>query len=127
MKRTAPKTIDDYISGFTPEVQEILGKIRQTIRNASPEAQETISYGIPTFTLRDTYLIYFAAYKRHIAIYPIPGGDDKFNEEVSAYRSGKGTLQFPVDKPIPYNLIRKIVRFSLADNLKRAETKKKKS
>lgn len=127
MKRTVPKTIDDYISGFPPEVQEILGKIRQSIRKAAPQAQETISYGIPTFTLRDTYLIYFAAYKKHIAIYPVPGGNDEFKEEVSAYRTGKGTLQFPLDKPIPYNLLRKIVRFSLADNLKRAETKKKES
>lgn len=127
MKRTVPKTIDDYISGFPPEVQEILGKIRQSIRKAAPQAQETISYGIPTFTLRDTYLIYFAAYKKHIAIYPVPGGNGEFKEEVSAYRTGKGTLQFPLDKPIPYNLLRKIVRFSLADNLKRAETKKKES
>jgi uncharacterized protein YdhG (YjbR/CyaY superfamily) len=122
----APTTIDEYISGFPGEVQALLEKIRAIVKKAAPKAQETISYGIPTFTLRDTYLIYFAAYKKHIAIYPVPTGNDEFNEEVSAYRRGKGTLQFPLDKPFPYALLRKIVKHSLQDNLIRAETRKKK-
>ena len=125
MKRAVPGTIDEYINGFPEDVQEILEKIRAIIKKAAPKAQETISYGIPTFTLRDTYLIYFAAYKKHIAIYPVPTGDPEFNEQVSAYRAGKGTLQFPLDKKIPYDLIRKLVKHSLQDNLTRAEGKKK--
>lgn len=126
MKRAAPTTIDEYIFGFPQDVQEILENIRGIIKKAAPKAQETIRYGIPTFTLRDTYLIYFAGYKKHIAIYPVPPGNPKFNEEISAYRSGKGTLQFPLDKSIPYNLIRKLVKHSLQDNLTRAESKRKK-
>ena len=125
MKRAVPGTIDEYINGFPEDVQEILEKIRAIIKKAAPKAQETISYGIPTFTLRDTYLIYFAAYKKHIAIYPVPTGDPEFNEQISAYRAGKGTLQFPLDKKIPYDLIRKLVKHSLQDNLTRAEGKKK--
>ncbi len=126
MKQTAPKTIDEYISSFPQDIQEILEKIRSLVKRAAPQAQETIKYGIPTFMLRDTYLIYFAAYKKHIAIYPIPAGDPRFNEEISAYRSGKGTLQFPLDQSIPYTLIRKLIKFSLQDNLTRAESKRKK-
>ena len=124
---TTPGSIDEYIARFPPEVQEVLEKIRTTIRKAAPEAQETISYDIPTFTLRGIYLIYFAAYKKHISIYPVPTGTAEFNEEVAAYQTGKGTLQFPLDKPIPYGLIRKIVKFSLVGNSKRAKTKKKMS
>ena len=126
MKQTAPKTIDEYISSFPQDIQEILEKIRSLVKRAAPQAQETIKYGIPTFMLRDTYLIYFAAYKKHIAIYPIPPGDPRFKEEISAYRSGKGTLQFPLDQSIPYTLIRKLMKFSLQDNLTRAESKRKK-
>lgn len=126
MNQTALKTIDEYISNFPEDIQEILEKIRSIVKRAAPRAQETIKYGMPTFMLRDTYLIYFAAYKKHIAIYPIPTGDPKFNEEISAYRTGKGTLQFPLDKSIPYTLIRKLVKLSLQDNLTRAESKRKK-
>ena len=126
MKPPTPHTIDEYISGFPQNVQEILKKIRGIIRKSVPEARETIRYGIPTLILNDTYLIYFAAYKKHIAIYPVPTGDADFNEEISAYRTGKGTLQFPLAKDIPYRLIRKLVKHSLQDNLTRAETKRKK-
>jgi uncharacterized protein YdhG (YjbR/CyaY superfamily) len=123
-KQPAPKNIDEYIAGFSTDVQEILQKIRRTIRNEAPDAQETISYGIPTFTLNGKYLIYFAAYKKHIALYPVPLGDAKFNEEVSVYQTGKGTLQFPLDKPIPFDLIGKIVKASLKTNLAREKVKK---
>ena len=126
MKPTVPQNIDEYIDGFPQDVQEILKKIRAIIKKSAPKAQETISYGIPTLTLRDTYLVYYAAYKKHIAIYPVPTGDAEFNEEISAYRKGKGTLQFPLDKDIPYALIRKLVKHSLQNNLTRAEAKRKK-
>ena len=122
-KQTAPKTIDEYIAGFPKDVQEILEKIRVTIRKAAPDAEETISYLIPTFTLKGKYLIYFAAYKKHIGIYPVPTGDAKFNEELSTYQAGKGTLRFPLDKPIPYDLISKIVKVKVKENLAGAEPK----
>lgn len=126
MKQTAPKTIDEYISNFPQDIQEILERIRAIIKKAAPKAQESISYGIPAFRMRETYLIYFAGHKKHIAIYPVPTGNAEFNEEISAYRTGRGTLQFPLDKSIPYSLIRKLVKHSLQDNLMRAEAKLKK-
>jgi uncharacterized protein YdhG (YjbR/CyaY superfamily) len=119
-KQTAPETIDEYIAGFPNDVQEILEKIRMTIRKAAPDAEETISYKIPTFNLKGKYLIYFAAYKKHIGLYPVPAGDAEWKEELSAYKTGKGTLQFPLDKPIPYKLITKIVKFRAKENLARA-------
>lgn len=127
MKTTsAPKNIDEYIAGFPDEVQAILQKIRSTIRKAAPNAEETISYKMPTFNLNGHYLVYFAAYKKHVAIYPVPAGDEKFNQEISAFQSGKGTLQFPLDQPIPYRLISKVVKFSVQDNLAKAAAKRKK-
>lgn len=126
-KKTAPIDIDEYMSGFPKDVQKILQKVRATIRKAAPKAEETISYGIPTFKLNGQYLIYFAAYKKHFAIYPVPGGDAEFKEEIAPYQAGKGTLQFPLDGPIPLTLIRKAVKFSIQDNLARAEAKGKKS
>jgi uncharacterized protein YdhG (YjbR/CyaY superfamily) len=119
---TGPDSVDDYISGFPVEVQEILLKIRLTIRAAVPEAEETISYQIPTFKLRGN-LISFAAYKRHIGLYPAPVGDEAFNKELSAYRAKKSTVRFPLDKPIPYDLIRQIVALRVEDNLKRSDTR----
>ena len=119
----AARDIDEYIAGFPPDVQEILQKIRMTIRKAAPRAEETISYKIPTFNLNGHYLIYFAAYKKHIALYPAPLGVPEFEEEISPYVSGKGTLQFPMNKPIPYKLITKIVKFRAKENLARAQTK----
>ena len=126
MKQTVPKNIDEYIAGFPNPVREILGKIRTTIQKAVPEAEETISYKMPSFNLKGQYLIYFAGYKKHIGLYPVPAGDAKFNAEISTYQTGKGTLQFPLDKPIPYTLIRKIVKLRAKDNLAKAATKGKK-
>jgi uncharacterized protein YdhG (YjbR/CyaY superfamily) len=123
---TAPQDIDEYIAGFPPEVQEILEKIRLIIRKAAPATEETISYKMPTFTLNGTYLIYFAAYKKHVSLYPAPIGHAEFQEELSAYESGKGTARFPLDKPIPFDLISKIVKFRVKENLARAEAKGKK-
>ena len=118
MAESVPKDIDEYIAGFPKDVQKILEKIRLTIRKAAPAAEETIKYQIPTFTLKGN-LVHFAGYKKHIGFYPAPTGIEKFKEEVSAYGSGKGTLQFPLDEPIPYDLIRKIVKFRVQEQSKK--------
>ena len=123
--QTAPKNMDEYIAGFPSDVQAILEKIRMTIRKAAPAAEETIKYQIPTFTLNGN-LVHFAAYKNHIGVYPAPTGIEKFKNELSIYGSGKGTLKFPLDKPIPFDLISKIVKFRVKETLKRAEAKGKK-
>jgi uncharacterized protein YdhG (YjbR/CyaY superfamily) len=124
--RTAPRDIDEYIAGFPSEVQEMLEKIRMTIRKAAPDAEETISYQIPTFTLKGKYLIYFAAFKKHIGLYPAPRGVEKFKKQLSVYEGGKGTVRFPLDKPIPFGLIERIVKFRVKENQERAKAKGKK-
>ena len=122
--QTAPKTIDEYIAGFPPDVQKILEKIRTTIKKAAPDAEETISYQMPAFTLNGN-LVYFAGFKNHIGFYPVPTGIEKFKKELSVYKQGKGSVQFPLDKPIPYGLISKIVRFRVKENLARAKAKQR--
>jgi len=107
------KTIDEYIADFPGNVQSILEEIRQNIKDTAPEAVEAISYGIPTFKLRGKNLIHFGAYKNHIGLYPTPSGLEAFKEELSVYASGKGSAQFPLDKPMPLDLIRKIVRYRI--------------
>jgi uncharacterized protein YdhG (YjbR/CyaY superfamily) len=124
--QTAPKNIDEYIAGFPHDVQEILEKIRMTIRKAAPDAEETMSYQMPTFTLKGKYLVYFAAFKKHIGFYPAPIGNAEFKAELSVYEAGKGTLKFPFDKPIPFDLISKIVKFRAKENMGRAEANGKK-
>lgn len=124
-KQTAPTTIDEYIAGFPPDVQAILQKIRATIRKAAPQAEETIKYQIPTFVLNGN-LVHFAAFKQHIGFYPTPTGTEKFHKELAAYKSSKGAVQFPLDKPIPYGLISKIVKFRVQENLAKAAAKGKK-
>ncbi len=117
---TKPNNIDDYIAGYPKETQIILETIRTTIKIAAPGAEETISYGIPTFTVGGKYLVYFAAYKNHIGLYPVPGGTKEFEKDFLSYKtSGKGTIQFPSDKPMPLKLITKIVKFRLKENLKK--------
>jgi uncharacterized protein YdhG (YjbR/CyaY superfamily) len=122
--QAAPQTIDDYIAGFPGDVQQILQQIRQTIRQAAPDAQEKISYQMPAFTLKGN-LVYFGAFKNHIGFYPIPSGIEAFKKELSAYEQGKGSVQFPLDKPIPYDLISRIVKFRVQENLAKAEAKGK--
>ena len=121
-KQTTPKDIDEYIARYPEDIQEILEKIRMTIREAAPEADERVSYQIPTFALEGN-LVHFAAYKNHIGFYPTPSGIEEFEEELSFYVGGKGSVKFPLDKPIPYDLITKIVRFRVKENLQRVETK----
>ena len=125
-KQTTPKNIDEYIAGFPDDVQKILERIRMTISKAAPGAEETISYQVPTFTLGGDYLVYFAAYKKHIGLYPAPRGIEKFKKELSVYEGGKGTVRFPLDKPIPFDLISKIVKFRVKESLERARAKGKK-
>jgi uncharacterized protein YdhG (YjbR/CyaY superfamily) len=122
--RATPQTIDEYIAGFPKEVQAILEKIRATIKDAAPEAEEAISYQIPTFKLKGN-LVHFAAYRKHIGFYPTSSGIEKFKQELSAYERAKGTVRFPIDQPVPYDLISKIVAFRVRENLERAEEKKK--
>jgi uncharacterized protein YdhG (YjbR/CyaY superfamily) len=117
--RATPKSVDRYIASFSPEVQAILEKIRLTIRNAAPEAQETISYNIPTFTLGGA-LAHFAAFKGHIGFYPPMRGDAKLARAVSVYAGEKGNLRFPFDQPIPYRLIERLVKLRVKQNLAKA-------
>ncbi|MEY2427269.1 MAG: hypothetical protein QOJ40_154 [Verrucomicrobiota bacterium] len=117
--------IDQYIARFPPEVQKILEKIRLTIKKAAPAAEETIKYQMPSFILRG-YLVYFAAFKKHIGFYPRTTGIRKFKKELSVYEGAKGSVRFPLDKPIPFGLIGKIVKFRARENLKRAKAKGKK-
>jgi uncharacterized protein YdhG (YjbR/CyaY superfamily) len=123
--RVTAKTIDEYIAAFPKDVQEILEKVRATIHKAAPNAEETINYGIPTFTLNSN-LVHFAAFKKHIGFYPTPSGIEKFKVELSGYEGAKGSVQFPLDKPIPYDLISRIVTYRVKDNLEKAAAKGKK-
>jgi len=106
----APKDIDEYIADFPPEVQAILERIRQTVRAAAPAAQETISYRIPAFKLSGGILVYFAAFKNHIGFYPPVSGDAGLERAIAPYAGEKGNLRFPLDQPIPYGLIERIVK-----------------
>jgi uncharacterized protein YdhG (YjbR/CyaY superfamily) len=112
-------TIDEYIESFPKDVQRILKKVRETIRKTAPEATETISYQIPTFKLDGKYLVYFAAWKTHIGMYPVPAGTEAFRKELAPYEDGKRTLRFPFDKPIPYDLVKKMVLLLIKENQKR--------
>ncbi len=125
-RQRIPRTIDEYIAAFPDDVQKILEKIRITIRKAAPNAEEAISYQMPTFRLNGN-LVYFAAYKKHIGLYPAPRGNERFKKELASYEGGKGTVRFPLDKPIPFDLITRIVKFRIEENLARAESRKKKN
>jgi uncharacterized protein YdhG (YjbR/CyaY superfamily) len=123
--QAAPKNIDEYIAGFPQDVQAILEKIRATIREAAPGAEEAIKYQIPTFTLKGN-LVHFGAFKKHIGFYPTPTGTEEFENELSVYEGAKGSVRFPLDKPIPYDLIVQIVRFRVKENLEKAQAEGKK-
>ena len=116
--REKSRTIDEYINTFPVEVQAILQKMRETIHRAAPEAVEAISYQIPTFKLKGN-LVHFAAFKHHIGFYPTSSGIEAFREELSSYKGAKGSVQFPLDKPIPYDLVGRIVAFRVQENLKK--------
>jgi uncharacterized protein YdhG (YjbR/CyaY superfamily) len=124
-KRVAHRNIDEYIATYPAKVKERLQRIRKAIRRAAPGATEAISYGIPAFNLKG-YVVYFAGLKNHIGLYPAPRGNAAFAKELAAYEGGKGTVQFPHDRPIPYGLIGRIVRFRVKENLARAAAKGRK-
>jgi uncharacterized protein YdhG (YjbR/CyaY superfamily) len=128
MVATKPTTIDEYIAAFPDDVQKKLEQVRTTIKKAAPGAEERISYGIPAFNLNGQYLIYFAGYKKHIGMYPVPGGVKEFEKDFAPYyTSGKGTIQFPLDKPMPAGLIKKIVKFRINNNAEKAKKKRQKN
>lgn len=118
------ENISAYISNFPDQVQHLLEELRETIRKAAPEAEETINYGIPTFTLNGN-LVHFAAYKNHIGFYPAPSGIEAFKAELSGYEMAKGSVKFPINKPLPLELIRRIVDFRRQENLGKAAKPKK--
>ena len=125
MKDRIPQTIDEYIEGFPPDVQAILEKIRATVRAEAPEAKEMISYRMPAFTLNGI-LIYFAAFKQHIGVYPPVTGDEKLMKDVAPYAGEKGNLQFPLDERIPYGLIKRIVKARLKQQQAKLAAKRRK-
>jgi uncharacterized protein YdhG (YjbR/CyaY superfamily) len=122
--KTAPTSIDEYIANFPKDIQVILKKVRATIKKAAPKAEEAIKYQMPTFVLEGN-LVHFAAFKSHIGFYPVPSGIEKFKKELSVYKGAKGSVQFPLDQPIPYELIGKITKFRVQENLNKAKGKKK--
>ena len=122
MEHQTPKTIDEYIQLFSKETQVVLEEIRQTIKQEAPEAMEVISYKMPAFKYHGM-LVYFAAYKNHIGFYALPSGNEEFIKELSGYKTGKGSVQFPLDKPMPLALIRKIVKFRVLENLSKQRKK----
>jgi uncharacterized protein YdhG (YjbR/CyaY superfamily) len=124
-KKPAFASVDEYIASFPDDVQARLGELRATIKAAAPDATEKISYGMPTFALNGN-LVYFAAHKNHIGFYPAPRGIEAFKEELAAYEGSKGTVQFPFDRPLPHDLIRRIVQFRAEENRQKAAAKARK-
>lgn len=108
-------TVGEYIASFAPDVQTVLEEIRQSCHDAVPDAGETISYGIPTVTLEGKYVLYFAGWAHHVSVYPVPDGDEAFREAIAPYREAKGTLKFPLGKPVPYELIGKVAALLAAE------------
>jgi uncharacterized protein YdhG (YjbR/CyaY superfamily) len=123
--KTKLETIDDYIAVFPDDVQNILQKIRATIKEAAPEAEETINYQMPTFKLNGN-LVHFAAFKNQYGFYPAPSGIKQFKKELARFEGAKGSVQFPLDKPLPFGLISKIVKFRVKENLAKAKLGQKK-
>ena len=114
-------TIDEYIRSFPANIQNILENMRQTIRKAAPDAIEAISYQMPTFKLSGKNLVHFAAFKNHIGFYPTPSGIEAFKKALADYKGSKGAVQFPLDKPVPFDLVEKIVKFRVTENLQKKQ------
>jgi len=117
MNTSVPSSVDEYIAGFPEDVQLILNQVRSTIRRVAPDAIESIGYGMPAYKLNGRPLVYFAGYKGHIGFYATPTGHSAFSEELSKYKQGKGSVQFPLDQPMPYELIAQIVALRVVENL----------
>ena len=125
-KKAGSNSIDEYIAAFPEETQRLLEEVRTTIKAVAPDAKEKISYQIAAFELNGKNLVHFAGWKTHIAMYPIPSGTEAFNKQLSQYADGKGTLKFPLNKPMPLKLITKVVKLRVADNRKNVEIKSSK-
>ncbi|MDR0383133.1 MAG: DUF1801 domain-containing protein [Spirochaetaceae bacterium] len=127
-EKTKPKiaTIDEYIMGFEPAIQKTLKELRDFVKAEVPETTEKISYGMPTFCLNGN-LVHFAAFNDHYGFFPTPSGINKFEDELAPYRTGKGTLRFPFNEPIPWDVLKKVIRYRVEENLKKASGKSKKS
>ena len=124
MAKTKPGTIDEYIAGSPEQTQKGLDQIRAIVKKTVPGAREAISYGIPTFNLNGRYLVYFAGYKEHISIYPVPSGNKELEKDFASYNtSGRGTIRFPLGKPIPNGLVVKIVKYLVKENQEKAKIK----
>jgi len=123
INKPVAKTIDEYIADYPKDIQKLLQQVRATIKKAAPKAEEKISYGIPTFTLNGN-LVHFGAYEKHIGFYAMPTGHEAFKKELSVYKQGKGSVQFPIDQPLPLDLISRIVKFRLKENSEKARSKK---
>lgn len=119
-----PKNIEEYIAGFPKAIQELLEQLRAIIKKAAPQAEEIISYGMPAFKMNGM-LVYFAAHTKHIGFYPVSSAIAEFKKELAVYQWSKGTIRFPIDKPLPIRLITKIVKFRVTENLQKAKVKKK--
>jgi uncharacterized protein YdhG (YjbR/CyaY superfamily) len=119
-----PRDINEYIAGFPEDIQKLLNQVRKLVKKAAPDAAETIKYAMPAFTLNGN-LVYFAAFKQHIGFYPAPSRDEQFKKALAGYKIGKGSVQFPFDKPLPAELITKIVKFRVKKNLEKAGKMKK--
>jgi len=119
--KTDTQTVDTYIQGFPEEVRELLRKVRSTISQNAPEAVEGIAYGMPAYKANGKPLVYFAGYRSHLGFYATPSGHEAFAKELSRYKQGKGSVQFPLDKPIPYDLIGRIVAFRVKENANKAK------
>lgn len=114
--KTDFKTVEDYIKSFPGDIQTLLEKVRSTIKKNAPDAVESIAYGMPAYKMNGKPLVYFAGFKKHIGFYATPSGHTEFTDELSKYKQGKGSVQFPLDKPIPYDLIKRIVAFRVTEN-----------
>ncbi len=114
-----PKSTDEYISNFPKEIQIVLQEVRKTIKNVAPKADESISYGMPAYKLNGKVLVYYAGYKNHIGFYATPTGHAEFTEELAKYKQGRGSIQFPINEPMPLDLITKIVKFRISEVLKK--------
>lgn len=124
MQNVQAKNIDEYIAAFPKETQKLLQQIRNAIGKAAPKAEEAIKYAIPTFVYNGN-LVHFAGYEKHIGFYPAPTGMEAFKKELSKYKTGKGSVQFPIDQPMPIDLITQIVKFRVAQNEEKGKAKKK--
>ena len=124
MTTNTPESIEAYIASFPPDIQALLEQVRQTIQQAAPEATEAVKYAMPTFVLNGKNLVHFAAFKNHIVFYVTPSGHEEFKEALPRYKSGKGSVQFPIEEPMPLELIAQIVAFRKAEQLMKVTKKK---